>query len=214
MGPQQYLFQKGWRIDAPCQFENKMEWKTKYHAEGYIPCIYIERTVFNFSLNGLHLAPSLIFHILHSLSILEKRIFFNYGKSILCGFLRPCNSRWTVTNHIYQAGFKLREIHLSLPPVCVGGGRIKGIHYRTWPSYGLDFFSFLFDVLWVIKAMYVPVTSKSPSVCGCRSLRPFGYVSFSVPMQYALLMNKRKHIYYFCSQVAWTSFSAKIILKT
>lgn len=118
--------------------------KTKYHTEVYIPCIYIGRTVFNFSRNGLRLAPSLIFHILHSLYILEKRIFSsNYGKSILCGFLRPCNSRWTGTNHIYQAGFKLREIHLSLPPVCVWGeGRIKGIHYCTWPSYGLEFFFF------------------------------------------------------------------------
>lgn len=51
-----------------------MEWERIYHAEGYIPCIYIERTVFNFSLNGLHLAPSLIFHILHTLYILEKRL--------------------------------------------------------------------------------------------------------------------------------------------
>lgn len=80
--------------------------------------------------------------------------------------------------------------------MCVcGGGRIKGIHYRTWPSYGLEFFSFLFDVLWIIKAVYVPVASKSPSICGCRSLQLSDYLSFSFPIQYSLLMNKRKHIY-------------------
>lgn len=144
MGPQQYLFQKGWRIDAPCQFENKMEWKTKYHAEGYIPCICIERTVFNFSLNGLHLAPSLLFHILHSLYILEKRIFLTMEKAYYVVF-------W---GHVTQDGLELttytklasnseESTCLSLPCVC-GGVELKV--FTTAPDQAMVWNFFFFPL--------------------------------------------------------------------
>lgn len=127
--------------------------KTKSHAVGHISCLCIERAVFNFSLHGLSPLPN--FSYSPFIIYFREETFFNYGRSKLCFvfywiFLRPCNSRWTGTNPIYQADFRLTEIHLPLPMPPVGpggGGWVKGIHCCTWPSYGLEFLSFWLDVL-------------------------------------------------------------------